>query len=162
MPSCSRREMIVSNVLALERLLLRQIKTLVVNVSHCDKVLNISNPKWGRIPAIKRCCKHAPSPVASIAFLGAAYWTGVGRQTTWGKGHIEVGIGPFVGFLRRSDRKLLVFCCQESSKAHFNDSRRITSGLLDHAPGTSRSAFPTSPFLANLRFVDDPQTGLFL
>src|SRR5579864_884772 len=73
MPSCSRREMIVSNVLALERLLLRQIKTLVVKVSHCDKVLNISNPKWGRIPAIKRCCKHAPSPVASIPLLSPAY-----------------------------------------------------------------------------------------
>jgi hypothetical protein len=28
-----------------------------------------------------------------IPFLRAAYWTGVGRQTTWGKGHIEVGIG---------------------------------------------------------------------
>src|SRR5579864_7091008 len=71
------REMIVSNVLALERRLLRQIKTLVVNVSHCDKVLNISNPKWGRIPAIKQCCKHAP------ALLHPSHFYALPIRTAW-------------------------------------------------------------------------------
>jgi hypothetical protein len=30
-----------------------------------------------------------------LPFLQAAKWTGVGRQPVWGKGEIEVGIGPF-------------------------------------------------------------------
>jgi hypothetical protein len=30
-----------------------------------------------------------------LPFVQAAKWTGVGRQPVWGKGEIEVGIGPF-------------------------------------------------------------------
>ena len=35
-----------------------------------------------------------------LPYLNAAKWTGVGRQTVWGKGHIELSTSPAQGIGR--------------------------------------------------------------